>query len=231
MSLFYQKGQVAIPQLASETEADGSTQTDIVAVHTPQMETGLGMPFPYQRASPSTRPSSLPISQCNPPSAPRNPSAALEPDAPQELQHFATSLVDGVLRTVAEQGGETETDPIKGNGTPSDQGEVNVSVKENGDDDGGCKDTTDDGCITVLENGQDGCEINEGMGNRNYASEEGSRKISADAADSKESGISHDENNMCVMISTEPPSTPSSPFQQLDSPNNNQHPIKGNVIH
>lgn len=233
MSLFCQKGQVVIPQLTSEAEADdvvtGSTQTDIVAVHTPQMESGPSMPFPYQRAAPSTRPSSLPISQSRLPPALRNTSAP-ESDAPQELQQFATSLVDGVLRTVAEQGGETETEIDKRNYTSSDQGEVNFSVEQNQNDaDGSREDTTEDGCDTAVENGQEDHEINEGVRNGNSAFDEGSRETAVDAEDTQKSVVSQDENNSCVMIITEPPSTPSSPFEQLDSPNNNQRPIEGNV--
>lgn len=65
-----------------------ATQTDIVAVRTPQTDT---LPFPYQRPH---RPSSLPL----------QPSA---PDAADSVQQFVTELVDDVLRTVAERGGET----------------------------------------------------------------------------------------------------------------------------
>lgn len=235
MSLFCQKGQVVIPQLSSETETDGvatgSTQTDIVAVHTPQMESGPGIPFPYQRTSPSTRPSSLPILQSHPSTASHNPCTALESDAPQELKQFAMSLVDGVLRTVAEKGGETETKTCKGDDTPSDQGKVKFSVKGNEDNAGGSReDMTKNGCILNVESGQDGCEINEGVANGNSAFEEGTRESGVDAEDTQKSSVSQDENNSCVIISTEPPSTPSSPFEQLDSPNNNQRPIEGNVI-
>ncbi|XP_023716914.1 centrosomal protein of 97 kDa isoform X3 [Cryptotermes secundus] len=233
MSLFCQKGQVVIPHLTSEAEADGvvtgSTQTDIVAVHTPQMESGPGMPFPYQKAAPSTRPSSLPISQSRLPPALRN-SSAPESDAPQELQQFATSLVDGVLRTVAEQGGETETEIDKRNYT-SDQGEVNFSVEQNQNDaDGSREGMTEDICGTAVENGQEDHEINEGVRNGNSASDEGSGETALDEEGTQKTVVSQGENNSCVMITTEPPSTPSSPFEQLDSPNNNQHPIERNVV-
>lgn len=225
MSHFCQKGQ-----LTSETEADSSTQTDIVAVHTPQTESGPGMPFPYQRVAPSSRPSSLPILQSRPPSASRNTTVP-EPDAPQELKQFATSLVDGVLRTVAEQGGETESKTDKGNGSPSNNGEVHVSMKENENGAGISREfITEDGCITVGENGHDICKVNEYMVNGNSASEEGSRQTSVDTEDAQKHGTSQVENNSCVLITTEPPSTPSSPFEQLDSPNNNQRPIEGNGI-
>lgn len=225
MSQFCQKGQ-----LTSETEADSSTQTDIVAVHTPQMESGPGMPFPYQRVAPSARPSSLPILQSRPPLASRNPSVP-EPDAPQELKQFATSLVDGVLRTVAEQGGETETEADKGNGPPSNKVDVRVSVKENENGAGFSREfMTEDGCITVGENGHDICKVNECMVNGDAASEEGSRQTSVDTEDALKHGTSQAENSSCVMITTEPPSTPSSPFEQLNSPNNNQRPIDGNGI-
>lgn len=226
MSQFCQKGQ-----LPSEIEAHSSTQTDIVAVHTPQMESGPGMPFPYQRVSPSTRPSSLPILQSRPPSASRNPSALPEADAPQELKQFATSLVDGVLRTVAEQGGETETETDQGNDGPSNIGEVCVSMKENENGAGFSREfIAEDGCMTVGENGLDICKVNECVVNRNSAFEEGSRPTSVDTEDAQKHGTHQVENNSCVMITTEPPSTPSSPFEQLDSPNNNQRPVEGNGI-
>lgn len=229
MSLFCQKGQ-----LSSETEMDGlatgSTQTDIIAVHTPQMESGPGIPFPYQRASPSTRPSSLPILQSHPSTASHNPSTVPESDASKELKQFAMSLVDGVLRTVAEQGGETETKTDKGNGTPLDHGNVKVSLKENEDVAGGSRENMTRNCLPNVENGQGSCENNEGAGNGNSAFEVGIRETGVDAEDTQKIGISQDQNNSCVVISTEPPSTPSSPFEQLDSPNNNQHPIEGNVV-
>ncbi|XP_021924438.1 centrosomal protein of 97 kDa isoform X2 [Zootermopsis nevadensis] len=234
MSLFCQKGQVIIPQLSNETEIDGvatgSTQTDIIAVHTPQMESGPGIPFPYQRASPSTRPSSLPILQSHPSTAPHNLCSALESDASQELKQFAMSLVDGVLRTVAEQGGETETKTDKRNGTPLGEGEVKFSVKENEDNACGSREMTENGCIQNIENDRDGCDVNEGVGTGNSASEENIRESCVDAEDDHKGGVSQDVNSSCMIISTEPPSTPGSPFEQLDSPNNNQHPIKGNVI-
>lgn len=226
MSQFCQKGQ-----LASETEAHSSTQTDIVAVHTPQMESGPGMPFPYQRVAPSARPSSLPILQSRPPSASRNPSAVAEPDAPQELQQFATSLVDGVLRTVAEQGGETEPETDQGTSDPSDISEVHVSMKENENGAGFSRESmTKDGCMADGENGLDMCKVNERMVNGNSALEEGSRPTFVDTEDAQKRGTSQVENGCCVMITTEPPSTPSSPFEQLDSPNNNQRPVEGNGI-
>jgi hypothetical protein len=229
MSLFCQKGQAVIPQPSEAGGVmTGSTQTDIIAVHTPQMESGSSIPFPYQRAAPSTRPSSLPILQSRIP--PRNPSAA-DSDAPQELQQFATSLVDGVLRTVAEKGGETDTETDKQNDACSDQGEVNFSVKQNQNDAGGSReDTTEDGCGKAVENGQEDHKINEGMENGNSASDEESRETAAGAEDTEKIVVSHGENNSCVKITTEPPSTPSSPFEQLDSPNNNHHPIEGNAV-
>jgi hypothetical protein len=226
MSQFCQKGQ-----LTNETEAESSTQTDIVAVHTPQMESGPGVPFPYQRVAPSARPSSLPILQTRPPLASRNPSAVPEPDAPQELKQFATSLVDSVLRTVAEQGGETEAETDKGNGPPSNKGEVYVSKKENENGAGFSKEfMMEDGCITVGENGQEIFKVNECMVNGNSAFEEVSGQTFLDAEDAQKRGTSQVGNSSCVMITTEPPSTPSTPFEQLDSPNNNQHPNEGNGI-
>lgn len=226
MSQFCQKGQ-----LTSETEAESSTQTDIVAVHTPQMESGPGVPFPYQRVAPSARPSSLPILQTRPPLASRNPSALPEPDAPQELKQFATSLVDSVLRTVAEQGGETEAETDKGNGPSSNKGEVYVSKKENENGAGFSKEfMTEDGCITVGENGQEIFKVNECMVNGNSAFEEVSGQTFLDTEDAQKHVTSQVGNSSCVMITTEPPSTPSTPFEQLDSPNNNQHPNEGNGI-
>ncbi|KAJ4429307.1 hypothetical protein ANN_26311 [Periplaneta americana] len=218
MSMFCQKGQVVSSQPVGDSMGDGigvntgGTQTDIIAVHTPQMEAGPGMPFPYQRISPSPRPSSLPISQTRPPSCSRNP---IESEAPQELKKFATSLVDGVLRTVAEQGGET---------SPVDSGEVDDSVKKGEDD---TDSSRGNGCISVVENGHDGCTVNGNVNNENSALEKESREGTT-VADVEKSNASH-EISPCVVISTEPPSTPSSPFEQLDSPNNNQRPVE--VLH
>ncbi|XP_069676947.1 centrosomal protein of 97 kDa isoform X2 [Periplaneta americana] len=219
MSMFCQKGQVVSSQPVGDSMGDGigvntgGTQTDIIAVHTPQMEAGPGMPFPYQRISPSPRPSSLPISQTRPPSCSRNP---IESEAPQELKKFATSLVDGVLRTVAEQGGET---------SPVDSGEVDDSVKKGEDD---TDSSRGNGCISVVENGHDGCTVNGNVNNENSALEKESREGTT-VADVEKSNASH-EISPCVVISTEPPSTPSSPFEQLDSPNNNQRPVEGNTV-
>ena len=208
MSMFCQRGlhtEDTDVDSSGLTISTGSTQTDIIAVHTPQMESVPGVPFPYQRISPSTRPSSLPISQSRP-SCTRNPP---EPDAPQELKQFATSLVDGVLRTVAEQGGETEDSPAD---------EVNVKDKEEEGDDS--KDNTENGCITVIEKEENRCDVTDCKENGCSAFEDAREDSSVSADDNQ-----RNENNPCVVISTEPPSTPSSPFEQLDSPNNNQHPI------
>lgn len=81
------------PRRAPSADTAG-TQTDIVAVHTPQSDSVPG--FPYGRPH---RPSSLPISR--PSQSPR------DRDQQQSVQQFANSLVDGVLRTVAEQGSDT----------------------------------------------------------------------------------------------------------------------------
>ena len=212
MSMFCQRGvhtediEVDGNELMIST---GSTQTDIVAVHTPQMESIPGVPFPYQRIFPSTRPSSLPISQSRP-TCSRNPPAPTEPDAPQELKQFATSLVDGVLRTVAEQGGETGSSP-----------DDLISVKDKDEEADDSKDTTENGCITVIETGGDSCDTTGYEENLNSAFEDAREGPSGNTDDTEENV----ENKPCVIISTQPPSTPGSPFEQLDSPNNNQHPI------
>ncbi|KAJ8895164.1 hypothetical protein PR048_000489 [Dryococelus australis] len=78
-------------QQAASQEA-AATQTDIVAVHTPDCEEAAT--FPFQRPG---RPSSLAI-----PQRAHAPQPAPDITAPQELRQFATSLVDGVLRTMAE---------------------------------------------------------------------------------------------------------------------------------
>ncbi|PSN42828.1 hypothetical protein C0J52_14402 [Blattella germanica] len=235
MSMFCQKGQVVPPRLADDIETDGNesanvtggTQTDIIAVHTPQMESGPGMPFPYQRTSPSTRPSSLPISQSRPPPS-RNPSAPPEPDAPQELKQFATSLVDGVLRTVAEQGGETETEVENETGSPLD--DVNEKSKDE-DIFGSKEDITENDCVTVIEKEKSSCCDKEECRENGNSAFEDARQSSIESAELEmQNAETEDENNPCVVISSEAPSTPSSPFEQLDSPNNNQHPIHGNVV-
>lgn len=60
-----------------------STQTDIVAVHTPAEEAK----FPYQKAAPSVRPSTLPLLS-------------------KELSSYANSIVGDVLKRTIEQGTE-----------------------------------------------------------------------------------------------------------------------------
>lgn len=65
-----------------------ATQTEIVAVHTPQGEAGKLFPFQKQ-----ARPSSLPL-----------PISQRKKDNPiqSELQQYADHLVDGVIKTVSE---------------------------------------------------------------------------------------------------------------------------------
>nr|CAD7194943.1 unnamed protein product [Timema douglasi] len=92
-----------------------ATQTDIVAVHTPQSEAGVQ--FPYQRTrQTSSRPSSLPIPQRG---APKTTSDAV---APQEVRQFATSLVDGVMKTVSENRSEQGDGPDDNSGSVPNSG-------------------------------------------------------------------------------------------------------------
>ncbi|KAJ8944405.1 hypothetical protein NQ318_023178 [Aromia moschata] len=71
-----------------------STQTDIVAVHTPQGD--AGKVFPFQKYQSQLRPSSLPlpVHQRKRENSQGNSNA--------ELQQFAGNLVDGVIKTVSE---------------------------------------------------------------------------------------------------------------------------------
>ncbi|XP_018564870.1 centrosomal protein of 97 kDa isoform X2 [Anoplophora glabripennis] len=69
-----------------------STQTDIVAVHTPQGE--AGKVFPFQKQQVQSRPSSLPL--------PVYQRKRENSQSNSELQQFAGSLVDGVIKTVSE---------------------------------------------------------------------------------------------------------------------------------
>ncbi|XP_019869523.2 centrosomal protein of 97 kDa isoform X2 [Aethina tumida] len=70
-----------------------ATQTEIVAVHTPQGE--AGKLFPFQR---QTRPSSLPL-----PVGVRKKDANTATTLNSELKQYAGTLVDGVIKTVSEE--------------------------------------------------------------------------------------------------------------------------------
>jgi centrosomal protein CEP97 len=74
------------------TENGIATQTEIVAVHTPQGDAGKTFPFHKQQTRPSSLP--LPISQRK--KEPHNNSVN------SELQQYADNLVDGVIKTVSE---------------------------------------------------------------------------------------------------------------------------------
>nr|CAD7430634.1 unnamed protein product [Timema monikensis] len=92
-----------------------ATQTDIVAVHTPQSEAGIQ--FPYQRTrQTSSRPSSLPIPQRG------VPKTTSDTVAPQEVRQFATSLVDGVMKTVSENRSEQGDGPDDNSGSVPNSG-------------------------------------------------------------------------------------------------------------
>ncbi|KAJ8919553.1 hypothetical protein NQ315_002175 [Exocentrus adspersus] len=69
-----------------------STQTDIVAVHTPQGEAAKVFPFHKQQGQ--SRPSSLPL--------PVHQRKRENSQSNAELQQFAGTLVDGVIRTVSD---------------------------------------------------------------------------------------------------------------------------------
>ncbi|XP_044747832.1 centrosomal protein of 97 kDa [Coccinella septempunctata] len=92
MTLFSQAAGLSRP--LSDKENGIATQTEIIAVHTPQGEAAKNFPFQKQ-----TRPSSLPL-----------PVSAKKKDSSQQsgnhlvsdLRQFAGSLVDGVLKTVSE---------------------------------------------------------------------------------------------------------------------------------
>ncbi|KAL1506265.1 hypothetical protein ABEB36_005659 [Hypothenemus hampei] len=74
-----------------------ATQTEIVAVHTPQGEAGKIFPFQKQQTHLQSRPSSLPL-----PVNQRKKENIEGVQANKELRQFAGTLVDGVIRTVSE---------------------------------------------------------------------------------------------------------------------------------
>ncbi|CAH1159643.1 unnamed protein product [Phaedon cochleariae] len=80
-----------------------ATQTEIVAVHTPQGDAAKA--FPFQKHQPQSRPSSLPLpvqrKKDTVPTTTDNGDSDVS-----ELRQFAGTLVDGVIRTVS----ETEAD-------------------------------------------------------------------------------------------------------------------------
>ncbi|CAH0561261.1 unnamed protein product [Brassicogethes aeneus] len=88
----------AANQLAASKENGIATQTEIVAVHTPQGDAGKHFPFQKQ-----TRPSSLPL----PVSARKKDGSTSSSNGANaslnsELKTYAGNLVDGVIRTVSE---------------------------------------------------------------------------------------------------------------------------------
>ncbi|XP_066153165.1 centrosomal protein of 97 kDa isoform X1 [Euwallacea fornicatus] len=92
MSMFNQKAAIG-QQL---TDNGIATQTEIVAVHTPQGEAGKIFPFQKQHLQQS-RPSSLPL-----PVSQRKKENVETGQVNKELRQFAGTLVDGVIRTVSE---------------------------------------------------------------------------------------------------------------------------------
>lgn len=126
MSMFCQMPAVSQPAAISK-EMGTATQTEIVAVHTPQVgiislilnvkyyrlrcippyflfQGEAGKVFPFQK---TPRPSSLPL-----PVSQRTKQNSSQTNAPQELKQFAGTLVDGVIKTVAETSMETQTTEI-----------------------------------------------------------------------------------------------------------------------
>ncbi|GLV35163.1 Centrosomal protein 97kDa [Carabus blaptoides fortunei] len=101
MSIFCQMPAVSQSTVISK-EIGTATQTEIVAVHTPQGEAGKA--FPFQK---TPRPSSLPL-----PVSQRVKQNGSQTNAPQELKQFAGILVDGVIKTVAETSIEAQTTEI-----------------------------------------------------------------------------------------------------------------------
>ncbi|XP_045478638.1 centrosomal protein of 97 kDa [Harmonia axyridis] len=118
MTLFSQAAGLGCP--LREKENGIATQTEIVAVHTPQGEAAKNFPFQKQ-----TRPSSLPL-----------PVSAKKKDNSQQsnqhnvsdLRQFAGSLVDGVLKTVSET-----KDTFNGRNTS----EISITVTDKTTDDCG----------------------------------------------------------------------------------------------
>lgn len=99
-----------------------ATQTEIIAVHTPQGESSKL--FPFQKHQP--RPSSLPLS-INQRNNMKKEETTKAP--PAELQKFANTLVDGVIKTVSETKADClgqETTEI----TVTDTGKLQNDVNE-----------------------------------------------------------------------------------------------------
>ncbi|XP_030753204.1 centrosomal protein of 97 kDa-like isoform X2 [Sitophilus oryzae] len=74
-----------------------ATQTEIIAVHTPQDDSAKGFPFQRQHIT-QHRPSSLPL-----PINQRRKETTADDPVNSELKEFAGSLVDGVIKTVSEK--------------------------------------------------------------------------------------------------------------------------------
>ncbi|XP_066998689.1 centrosomal protein of 97 kDa [Anabrus simplex] len=172
------------PMQANRQPCVMGTQTDIVAVNTPLEES---FPFPNQRGA-RTRPSSLPIPQ----------------RAPDPVKQFATSLVDGVLRTVA---GDSEP----AGGILTSDGDTTAPTLEE----------IVNGCPTSTE--QDGILGSESCDIENINTLDSIQEASGNVVqDMTKSILSLDENSSGIIICKEPPS-PAASSCELDSPNNNQH--------
>uniref|UniRef100_A0A6P7G1V5 Centrosomal protein of 97 kDa n=1 Tax=Diabrotica virgifera virgifera TaxID=50390 RepID=A0A6P7G1V5_DIAVI len=84
-----------------------ATQTEIIAVHTPQGDAAKS--FPFQKHSNQSRPSSLPLpvhqrkKEVHQNNGNSNNSSAV----PSELTQYARTLVDGVIRTVSESNADS----------------------------------------------------------------------------------------------------------------------------
>lgn len=104
-----------------------ATQTEIIAVHTPQGESSKL--FPFQKHQ--TRPSSLPLSINQRNNIKKD--ETIKTAAPTELQKFANTLVDGVIKTVSETKADClgqETTEITVTDTEKLQNDVNESFQD-----------------------------------------------------------------------------------------------------
>ncbi|XP_072385789.1 uncharacterized protein Cep97 [Diabrotica undecimpunctata] len=84
-----------------------ATQTEIIAVHTPQGDAAKS--FPFQKHSNQSRPSSLPLPvyQRKKEVHQNNGNSNNSSGVPSELTQYARTLVDGVIRTVSESNADS----------------------------------------------------------------------------------------------------------------------------
>lgn len=198
-----QAAEETVMPVTVEPRATG-TQTDIIAVFTPQEE---NVTFPYQKGGSSrARPSSLPIPQHRIP--PHRPNS----DAPSEVKQFATTLVDGVLRTVAADAEDV---------APID------SCASDADTSAPTMEDTVNGCVTSTE--QEGNPISEldvhlgDSGSNGNVKENDVHSVCQFTSELVEESCMNLQEASNELICKEPP-PPVEDQVEAVSPNNNQQP-------